>query len=391
MALRNRVARLRPALAPVTLALLTACLMAPTAPASAGDVDFKQGRQVGLATVTSVDGVKRPVEFAIDDSGAMWEFDRSGSFWTRTNRGTPTKANGERIDIRAGAGAVGVGRGVRAYAVAYDGNLWEFKHDGESVGWTKLPRPTDSGELRGAVGTEVDGDGARFVVVRDKNNRLWQYKNLKGVWETEDMGKMPASGGQVLEKGAGVGKFRGGAYAFTISNRNVLWSVHKTTDGEWTWIPWGTPSQDDDPVWSSLGVISYPEQNELQVLMQAENGRVWRVSWDEAVTSGTWKEFVAPSFEPAVRSGGGAVVIPGGEQVTLLGQDGKLRNTVNGHTPSASWYGTRTPENVSLIKELGSRNVANETYTFTVDKEGDVWAARFTPADLDWKWTEIGG
>ncbi|MFE7765921.1 hypothetical protein [Streptomyces sp. NPDC057438] len=388
MALRNRMARLRPALAPVTLAMLTACLMAP-APASAGDVNFKQGRQVGLATVTSEDGVRRPVEFAIDDSGDMWEFDRLGSYWTRTNRGTPTKANGDRIDIRAGAGVMGVDRGVRAYVVAEDGNLWEFQHDGRSSGWTKLARPQGSGELRGALGTEVDGDGARLVVVRDKNNRLWQYKNVKGVWETEDMGKMPAVGDQALEKEAGLGTFRGGAYAFTISNRNVLWSVHKTLDDRWTWFSWGTPLQDDDPEWSSLGVISYREQNDLHVLMQANNGRVWRVSWDEAVKSGAWKEFGAPASPLAVRNGGGAAAIPGGEQVTVLGQDGKLRNTINGHMPSASWYGTNTPHNVTLLKELGSRNVANDSYTFTVDGDGDVWVARFTPGSLEWKWTEI--
>lgn len=149
MALRNRLARLRPALAPVTLVMLTACLMAPATPASAGDVNFKQGRQVGLVTVTSVDGVKRPVEFAIDDKGNMWEFDRLGSFWTRTNRGTPTKANGDRIEIRAGAGVMGVDRGVRAYVVGDDGNLWEFRNDGRSVGWTKLARPQNSGGAAG--------------------------------------------------------------------------------------------------------------------------------------------------------------------------------------------------------------------------------------------------
>jgi hypothetical protein len=46
---------------------------------------------------------------------------------------------------------------------------------------------------------------------------------------------------------------------------------------------------------------------------------------------------------------------------------------------------------VTLNKELGSRSVANDSYTFTVDSDGDVWVARFTPGDLTWWWTEITG
>ncbi|SPF04816.1 hypothetical protein [Streptomyces sp. MA5143a] len=385
MALRNRTARLRPALAPATLAMLTACLMAPAPTASADDVNFTDGRQVGLATVVSVDGVKRPVEFVVDDDGSLWEFERLGSYWTRTNRGTPAN-----VAIVAGAGAVGVDQGVRAYVVGDDGNLWQFRHDGASYGWTKLVRPQGSRALNGAVGTGVDGKGARFVVARDDSGRLWQYKHNGQSWVPEDMGKMPNGEGDLLMSDVGVGTFNEGAYAFTISNRNVLWSVHKTTDGKWVWTSWGT-ARKDDPVWSPLGVITYKEQNELVVFLQSNDARVWRVSWDAAAGSGAWKEFAAPASRPAVHSGGGAVPIPGGEQVTLLGKDGKLSNTVNGHMPSAPWYGTRTPANADLRRELGSRSVADDSYTFTVDSDGDVWVARFTPADLSWKWTEIRG
>ena len=267
MPFRNRVGRLRPALVPATLAVLTACLVTPSTPASAGDVNFT--KQVGLATVTGNDGAKRPVEFAVDTDGNMWEFERIGSDWVRTNRGAPAQG-GDRTQIEAGAGAMGVRQGVRAYVVGKDGNLWEFRHEGEDIGWARLRRPGNAASFKSAVGTEAAPDGAPFVVVQDRNRQLWQYRYEDGDWVTELMGTVPAEG-ETLQRNAGLGTFRGGAYAFTVSNRNKLWSVHKTLDGKWTWFSWGTQRLDQE-LWSSIGVISYRDSDELQAFMRSDDG-----------------------------------------------------------------------------------------------------------------------
>ena len=76
--------------------------------------------------------------------------------------------------------------------------------------------------------------------------------------------------------------------------------------------------------------------------------------------------------------------------MTAVGTDGKLWNTIDGHV-SARWFRTDTPERARMTQELGYRNVSGISYTFTLDSDGDVWVARYTPAAPDWQWEEILG
>ncbi|MDX2524700.1 hypothetical protein ACSCB1_02590 [Streptomyces europaeiscabiei] len=384
MTIRTRNGRRHPALVPATLAVLTACFVAPSAPASAdADPDFV--KQVGLATVTDGGGNKRPAEFAVDSEGRMWEFEKSGSGWLKKNRGIPSRGV-TSTQIRSGAGALGVNQGARAYVVGEDGYLWEFLHDGEDTGWARLPRPAGAKKFVSAVGTEAAKDGMPVVVVRDADKQLWQYRHGNGEWTTEHLGTIPASTGETLAGNAGLGMFRDGAYAFTVSNRNVLWSVHKTRDGHWNWSSWGTGRLDGE-LWSSLGVISYKDRDELRAFMRSRDGHAWRVSWDGG--TGRWEDLGAPPAVPLTENGGGVNAIPTGEQVTAVGGDGKLWNTVAEQAPSAVWKRTDVPEGLRLNKELGSRNVGNDSYTFVVDSEGDLWVAKYSATPPAWKWDEI--
>ncbi|WP_046708973.1 hypothetical protein [Streptomyces europaeiscabiei] len=140
-------------------------------------------------------------------------------------------------------------------------------------------------------------------------------------------------------------------------------------------------------LWSSLGVISYKDRDELRAFMRSRDGHAWRVSWDGG--TGRWEDLGAPPAVPLTENGGGVNAIPTGEQVTAVGGDGKLWNTVAEQAPSAVWKRTDVPEGLRLNKELGSRNVGNDSYTFVVDSEGDLWVAKYSATPPAWKWDEI--
>jgi hypothetical protein len=373
------------------LAVLTACLAAPSTPASAGsDVDFEQ--QVGLATVVDAGGTKRPVEFAVDSRGKMWEFEQSGSGWTKSYRGTPSMKNGgPSTEIRAGAGAVGVWHGVRAYVIGQDGHLWEFVHDGADVSWSKFARPHGAGNFVDAVGTEATRDGLPVVVVRDSNQRLWQYRYGNGQWTTDDLGALPPEDG-LLDKTIGLGmSFRDVASPLTISNRNVVYGVDKSSEGQWSWNYWGSPPNlpQDRPVLNSLGVVSYRD-GLIRGFVRTPDGHAWRITRSTAAYPYKWEDLGRPPAVALKKEGGGdASAISTGEQLTAIGKDGKLWNTIAGEVPSRVWYRTDTPEEVTLVKELGSRSVASNSYTFVTDSDKDVRVAMYSPTDNKWTWATI--
>ncbi|EKX65929.1 hypothetical protein Sipo8835_22290 [Streptomyces ipomoeae] len=383
MAIRTRTGRRHPALVPATLAVLTACLVVPSTAASA-DTGPQIVEQVGAAMVT--DGINFWAdEFAVDSQGRMWEFEQSGSDWSKADRGYPSR-DSSSTTIVEGAGAVGVNHGVRAYAIGADGNLWEFSHDGDATSWAKFPRPDGAGRIVDAVGADTTEYGMPVVVVLDDARQLWQYRYDGTRWGTESLGTVPADAGQ-LRTVAGMGKFNGGAYAFAISNRNELWSVHKTRNGRWTWFSWGTHPEGRS--FSSLGV-TWGNGGLLHAFVRAGDGHAWRVSWDDPRQTGRWDDLGAPPAVPLTGNGGGVAQFGSVEQITALGNDGRLWSTMTGQGPTNIWSKAAVPAGFpSLNKELGSRTVEGDLHTFAVDAEKDLWVATYSYNRNLWAWKEI--
>ncbi|WP_149830634.1 hypothetical protein [Streptomyces tailanensis] len=385
MAIRTRTGRRHPALVPATLAVLTACLVVPSTAASA-DTGPQIVEQVGAAMVT--DGSTfRADEFAVDSQGRMWEFEQNGSDWGKANRGYPSRGSSSTTIVE-GAGAVGVDHGVRAYAIGADGHLWEFSHDGDATSWAKFERPRNAGQIVDAVGTQQTSDGM-LVVVRDADRRLWQYRwrRSTAAWSTEYMGTAPANAGQLTV--AGLGLFNDGAYVFMINDRKELLSLHKTRDGNWTWFSWGKHPEGRSV--SSLGV-TWGNGGLLHAFVRSGDGHAWRVSWDDPRQTGRWEDLGAPPAVPLTGNGGGVTQFGSVEQITGLGNDGRLWSTMTGQGPTNVWNKVAVPVGFpSLNKELGSLTVEGDMHTFVVDAEKDLWVATYTYNRNLWAWNEIGG